>query len=419
MAKRIVDITPPAFAKASAGKPINKKAEVKKTEIRPPRDFNFPKKILIAPFLIGLGVVAYFTLSKAEINIWPKAENIALEEKLIVSKAVKTPDFRKKIIPGTLFEAEKTISGEFISSGKKLIEQKAEGIIRIYNNYKSNQVLVANTRLQAPLEKFIPSLTKGEMPLFKTVAKVTIPSKGYADVKVIADSSGEKYNIKLSKFSIPGLAGTAQYTQIYGESLQEFTGGEKKEISQVSKDDLDNAQNQLKEQGIAQNKTELSAKIPPQSEFLEDSFKTEILANIFSVKVGAEVDKFNYQIKMKSEVMTFNKEDMANFARELILSKAVEGRKINEASFKNNYSIFSFNSNSKDLTLSVDPEAQVYSDINEISLKEGLAGLSLMEAKLFLGNQPQIEKSQIKLWPFWQTKIPKNAEKIKLELRLE
>ncbi|MEK9135415.1 MAG: hypothetical protein AAB451_03955 [Patescibacteria group bacterium] len=407
MAKRIVDITPPV------------KREIKRKEdVRPPRDFNFPKKILIAPFLIGLGVVAYFTLSKAEINIWPKAENIALEEKLIVSKAVKTPDFRKKILPGTLFEAEKTISGEFISSGKKLIEQKAEGIIRIYNNYKSNQVLVANTRLQAPLEKFIPSLTKGEMPLFKTVAKVTIPSKGYADVKVIADSSGEKYNIKLSKFSIPGLAGTAQYTQIYGESLQEFTGGEKKEISQVSKDDLDNAQNQLKEQGIAQNKIELSAKIPPQSEFLEDSFKTEILANIFSVKVGAEVDKFNYQIKMKSEVMTFNKEDMANFAKELILSKAVEDL-INEASFKNNYSVFSFNSNSKDLTLSVNPEAQVYSDINEISLKEGLAGLSLMEAKLFLGNQPQIEKSQIKLWPFWQTKIPKNAEKIKLELRLE
>lgn len=414
MPKRIVDITPPVKIKK-----IEKPVIIKKAEVRPQRDFNFPKKILIAPFLIGLGVVAYFTLSKAEINIWPKAENIALEEKLIVSKAIKVPDFKKKIIPGTLFEAEKIISGEFFSSGKKLIEQKAEGIIRIYNNYQSSQILVANTRLQAPSEKFVPSLTKEERPWFKTIAKVIIPSKSYTDVKVIADSSGEKYNIKPSKFSIPGLAGTAQYTQIYGESSQEFTGGEKKEISQVSKDDLDNAQNQLKEQGIAQNKTELSAKIPFQSEFLEDSFKTEILTAIFSVKVGAEVDKFNYQIKIKSEVMTFDKEDMANFAKELILSKTVEDRKINEASFKNNYSVFSFNSNSKDLTLSVNSEAQVYSDINAISLKEGLTGLSLMEAKLFLGNQPQVEKSQIKLWPFWQTKIPKNAEKIKLELRLD
>lgn len=398
MTKKIIDITPPV----KAGKPAVKR-EIKKTEVRPPRNLNFPKKILIAPFLLGLGLVAYFTLSKAEISIWPKTDNIALEEKLVIS--------------GTPFETEKIISGEFVSSGKKSLEQKAEGQVRIYNNYQSDQVLLANTRLQASLEKFIPSLSKEEKPWFRTVARVAIPSKSYADIKVVADSAGEKYNIKPAKFSIPGLAGTAQYIQIYGESLQEFTGGEKKEVAQVSKDDLNNAQNKLKEQGIAQNKTELLAKIPPQLEFLEDSFKTEILTASSSVKIGDEKEKFSYQIKIKSSGLAINKEDVINFAKELILSKAV-GRKINEAGFKNNYSVFSFDSNTNNLTLSVTSKALVYSDINLISLKEELSGLSLAEAKLFLEAQPQIEKSQIKLWPFWQTKIPKNTEKIKLELKL-
>lgn len=322
MPKRIIDITPPQKE--------TKREEVKRAEIRSPRDLNFPKKILIAPFLLGLAVVAYFTLSSAEISIWPKTENIAVEGKFVVDKTT-----------GTLFEMEKTISGEFFSSGKKLLEQKAEGIVRIYNNYQSDQVLVANTRLQAPLEKFIPSLTKEEKPWFRTVAKVTIPSKGYADIKVVADSAGEKYNIKPSKFSIPGLAGTAQYTQIYGESFQEFKGGQKQEVSQVSKEDLDKAQSQLKERGIGEIKSELLARVPPESEFLEDSLKTEMLSALSSVKAGDEVEKFNYQVKIKSEGMAFDKEDMANFAKELILSKTTkQAALIDETSFENKYSIF-------------------------------------------------------------------------------
>lgn len=411
MPKRIIDITPPA----SANKPAEiKVAVVKKAEVRPKVDFKvgkpapkftFKKSFLIAPVLIILGTVAYFTLSKAEVSIWPKTETINSEEKLIVARA------------GAVFETEKTISDEFLSSGKKVLENKAEGQIRVYNNYQSDQILLANTRFQAPLEKFQPALTGQEKPWFRTVERVAVSSKSYADIKVVADSAGEKYNIKPSKFSIPGLAGTAQYTQIYGESTQEFKGGQKTETSQATKEDLDIAQSQLKERGIAQNRTDLLAKIPPEMEFIEDSFKTDILATSTLVKAGAQVDKFSYQIRIRSEVLTFKKEDLENFAKETVLTKVPERKKINEASFKYNYSVFSFDSKTKNLTLSVASKVLVYPDINEISLKEGLSGLSLTEAKLFLETQSQIDKSQIKLWPFWQRKIPKNAEKIILELK--
>jgi len=410
MVKRIIDITPPSFAKPTEGKSAVKR-EIKRTEDRPPRKpFSlqkpFPKKILIAPLLIALSVVAYFTLSKAEISIWPKTETVNSEAKLIIDRA------------GAIFETEKTISDEFLSSGKKISETKAEGQILICNNYQSSQVLLASTRFQAALEKFQPALTGQEKPWFRTVERVAIASKGCMEVRVVADSAGEKYNIKPSMFSIPGLAGTAQYTQIYGESKREFKGGQKTEVPQVSKEDLVRAQNQLKEQGISQNRTDLLTKIPPEMEFIEDSFKTDILATSSLVKAGAQVDKFSYQIKIRSEVLALKKKDLENFAKEIILTKVSNGKKINEASFKYNYSVFSFDSKTKNLTLSVTSEALVYPDVNEISLKEGLSGLSIAEAKLFLETQPQIDKSQIKLWPFWQRKIPKNAEKIKLELKL-
>ncbi|MBI2038326.1 MAG: hypothetical protein HYT19_00180 [Candidatus Nealsonbacteria bacterium] len=401
MPKRIIDITPPI----SAEKPVSVKAEeFKKTEVKSSPKFILKKSFLIAPVLIILGALAYFALSKAEIIIWPLTENFSIEKKLV--------------IPGTLFTAEKIISGEFVSSGKKFLEQKAAGLVRIYNNYQSDQVLLINTRLQPPVEKFSPALNNQEKPWFRTTERIIIPAKNYMDVKVIADSAGEKYNIEPSKFSIPGLVGTAQYIQIYGESLQKFTGGQSKEVPQVSKDDLKLAESQLKEQGISQNKTELSANLPPELEFLEDSWKNGISASSSLVQAGAQVPKFNYQIKIKSEVLAFNKAELAGLARGMIASAITEDKKIDENSFKNSSSFVSFDSKTKNLTLSATSKARIYSDINEVFLMGGLTGLSLAEAKLFLENQPQIEKSQIKLWPFWQRKIPKNLDKIKLELKL-
>ncbi|OGZ23951.1 MAG: hypothetical protein A3A08_01970 [Candidatus Nealsonbacteria bacterium RIFCSPLOWO2_01_FULL_41_9] len=404
MPKRIIDITPPSLPKATEGKPaeVRPKLDLEAKKYGP--KFAFKKSFLIAPVLIILGAFAYFTLSKAEINVWPITETVAPQEKLTVL--------------GALFSAEKTISGEFNSSGKKFLEQKAAGQVRIYNNYQSDQVLLINTRLQAPVEKFSPALTGQEKPWFRTAERITIPAKKYVDVKVVAEAPGEKYNIKPSKFSIPGLVGTSQYTQIYGESMQEFTGGQSKEVFIVSKDDLKLAESQLKEQGIIQNKTELLSQLPPESEFLEDSFKTGILATSSLAQAGAQVEKFNYQAKIRTEALSFNRLELEGLTKGMIVDAMAEGKKINEASFKNSFSFVSFDSKTENLILFAAPSAQIYSDINEASLKEGLSGLSLAEAKLFLENQPQIKKSQIKLWPFWQRSIPKNTEKIKLMLNL-
>jgi len=142
------------------------------------------------------------------------------------------------------------------------------------------------------------------------------------------------------------------------------------------------------------------------------------LATSSLAQAGAQVEKFNYQAKIRTEALSFNRLELEGLTKGMIVDAMAEGKKINEASFKNSFSFVSFDSKTENLILFAAPSAQIYSDINEASLKEGLSGLSLAEAKLFLENQPQIKKSQIKLWPFWQRSIPKNTEKIKLMLNL-
>jgi len=44
---------------------------------------------------------------------------------------------------------------------------------------------------------------------------------------------------------------------------------------------------------------------------------------------------------------------------------------------------------------------------------------SLAEAKIFLENQPQITKAQIRPWPFWVEKIPATSKQIKITLNVD
>lgn len=415
MEKKIFDILPPKIEKKVIKEP---KSRLKKPEIKISLP-SFKKKLIFFTLaLILIGIFYYFTLTKAEINLWPKTEILTFETDLTVDKRAQAVNMPNQVIPGEIFETEMVLSQEFPATGKKLVERKAEGIIRVYNNYHSPQALVKNTRFQPPLEKFQPSLTKNERPWFLTLERITIPSKSYKDVKVAAQSPGEKYNIESSIFSIPGLAGTPRYTFIYGKSFQKFEGGLKKEVPQVREEDLEKAKDFLTKKIKEEIKTSLKNKIPPDFISFEEAFKTEILETFSSGQAGMELEKFIFQVKAKSRTLVFKKEDLKNFTKEFILFNLSEGKLFHQESLRMNYFPQNIDLKLDKITLTLNSEGKIYSAIDEDNLKRALAGRSLAEAKIFLKNQPEILQAEIKLWPPWLKKITEE-EKITINLRVD
>jgi len=412
MNKKVVDILPPG------------KLEKKKTEEfkAPEIKISFKKSLFFIPLVlvIAVGFFILLNLSRAEIEIWPETEVKTFRTKLTVDKAVDNYSFLNKVIPGKIFETEKTVSQEFSSSGKFLKEKKAEGIIRIYNNHSSlPQTLVVNTRFQPPLEKFQPPLEKGENPWFRSLERIVIPAKGYQDVRVMAEAAGEKYNIEPSTFSIPGLAGTPQYTFVYGKSLEPMKGGVKKETPKVTQEDLDRAKNEISKRAEEECRASLKNKIPADFDFLESASKTEILETFSLAKPEAELEKFTYQVKAISTALVFKTEDLKNFVNTFLSSEIPTGKIIHQESLKINYSLENVAISQGKLILSLTLETKIYSDIEEVSLKRALERKSLAEAKIFLENQPQITKAQIRPWPFWVKKIPATSKQIKITLNIE
>jgi len=195
-----------------------------------------------------------------------------------------------------------------------------------------------------------------------------------------------------------------------------MTGGFESEVSQVTQEDLEKAENVLAEGLRKESREFLKSTLPADFVLLDEAISQEIVEIDSSVKAGTEVESFNLQIKVKSEGLGFKKSDIEDFAKNCISLDIADGKKIQEESLEINYSSESIDLESGEIVLSLEIKAKIYSDISLAKLKEALLEKSFKEAEVFLEDMPQVTKVEIKSWPFLKKKIPGDINKIKVRL---
>jgi len=430
MDRKITDILPPK--KGRFVKKIIREVEEREEPIVSEEKEERRKKPSLPPKITGVIVAfivlvlaagfSYFYLSQAIIDFWPETQTLNFETKITADTTRETADFDEKIIPGKVFEKEKTLTKIFYSSGKVQKENKAAGTILVYNEYSTDdQPLVPTTR-------FVSSDGK----IFRTPERVTIPGGHYEqgkfvpgeiNITVVANEPGSEYNIEPSTFSIPGFAGSALYTKFYARSFQPMTGGFSEEVPQITEEDLESAENilskQAKEEVEELLKNDLGQQVISEFEFSNKAIKTEVIEIFTLAKAGDEAEEFNYQVKVKSETIIFKSKDIEDLVKEYILPQVPEGKKVYEDSLSINYDPETTNLESGKMVLSLDISIKAYSDVNMIALKPGLKERSKLEAKIFLEGQPGVDKVKVKLWPFWVLKVPGSEDKIKFNLNVD
>lgn len=364
-------------------------------------------------FLILIAIFS-FLFSSAKIKIWPQITTQTLQTEVSLDKNFESLNFEKKILPARIFETEESFSQEFPATGKVKKEEKARGIVRIFNNFDRDQILVANTRLRPPTEKFKIPLEENENPWFRTTERVIVPAKGYVDVKVIADSPGEKYNIEPSTFSIPGLIGTPQYTLVYGKSSEPMKGGKIGEVPQIIREDLENAEKTLTKKIENEIIKILEKKVPKEFEILPETLNLEFLEKKSLAQPGEEKEKFVFQIKAKAKIIGFKKEDIKNFALEYILGEISSDKEVLKESLKINWKTKNFDFEAGKVNILLDFSIETYPKLNLGDLKRALAGLSAEEAKVFLERQEGIKEATIQIFPFWVREITKDLKRIEI-----
>ena len=356
-----------------------------------------------------IGAVSFLFFSKTKIEIWPETEILTLTDSVVISLD------DSGIISGQIFKDQKSKTQDFSASGTALKEEKAEGIIKVYNNYStSSQPLLINTRFVSTDGKLFKSVQKEVIAGGRYEKGKLVP--GETDIRVRAAESGESYNIGASTFSIPGFAGTPKYTAFYGKSFSPMTNGFKDEVAQITQEDLDKAEIALIEELKRESRDFLKTALPQGFVLLEETISQEITEKNFSEKAGKKADSFSFQSKVESEALIFKKSDLENFAKDLINSSISDDKKFQEETLEINYSL---EIDEERAVLNIEIKAKIYQDIDLEKLKKNLSGKPFQEVELFLRDQSWISRIEIEKGPLWRIKVPESLEKVEMKLNLD
>jgi hypothetical protein len=364
----------------------------------------------VAIFAIFPLLTVHMLFSKITVETWPEITKFEVSESIIASVRAENVELDRQIIRAQRFEQEKVLSGVFSATGRKEKDAKARGFIRVYNENSSSQTLVINTR-------FISE----DGDLFRTQEKVVIPASSSQDVEVVAAESGEDYNIGPANFSLPGLVGSPLYTKIHGESSAPMHGGAAREVAQVKAQDIAAAKEKLAAQGFQEAKEALAKGIPEGFILMKDSFTSSVVGDDSLVQEGAELDRFNYQIKVRVAAIGYHEGDLTILANHLLESSVESKQVINKDTFVFSVKNLPFAKERipESFELNLKVSANVYREFDVNTFARDIRGVSSSELDELMREYPYLAKAQFSFWPFWVRQAPDAFERVHVQLVLE
>ncbi|HEY4477399.1 MAG TPA: hypothetical protein VJB56_02120 [Candidatus Paceibacterota bacterium] len=384
-------------------KPRTREEEVMYTEL--PRRSRLPWYILAVTLLFFIGLGAYV--------VWASNLTLIVERKKTVFD-LGSPGI-KVTITAKAFTDSLAKRGDGVSKSAKKFNEKAGGIIVVYNAYsKDAQVLIAGTRFAAP-----------EGLIFKAIARVVVPGRtterpGSIDVLVAADEAGPKYNIGLTDFTIPGFAGGPKFEKFYGRSKTEMKGGATGEGKVVGKEEADLLLGQLEGEMKNELKQKFESSIPKEYVIFPSKFEYTTAARITDPSVGSPAEKFFGEVRGEARTLavdpaTYSDTLAAVLFKEKYQQGAVALHKSSSITFKN--VTFDYTAGNVTAVLEGKVVFEWVLDVNNLKQKvmEAPDAASLSDA--FFKSFPAVSRVEAVFKPRFWRRIPKNEKRLTVELK--
>jgi len=430
--RKILDIVPQGHG---SQKETKEKKEKKKRikDLRPKRKkekkekkvkssfFPFPGIIIILGFLVIIAVSIFVVLtlkSKLSLTLYYSQENVVITDEIKVDVNEKNADIENRVIPGVFFEIEKEKWEIFSSTGKTDSNQSSGGTIKVYNSHNPPRpvALVAQTRfLSSGAGKIFRAQEKIYLSAAKIIDGKVVPSS--IEVEVKAQSPGEEYNVPPSTFSVPGLAGSPLYYTVWGESENGMKGGASNELLKITEADIRDAKTELSQ--ILRNNAiiELKNQIG-QGYILDNDAVLEESLDVSCFKdVGVIDSEFSCHGNIKVKGLVFHKDHLKYIAFGIMETQKPANKTLKQESLETSFSVKGTASGVGKMILSISSKASAYEDINQDLLFYEVYGKKAEQIRsIILEKFSQIEKVELRFWPFWIKRAPKDIERISIEL---
>lgn len=354
--------------------------------------------------VIAVALSLTWVLSKTTVNLNIKKIVIAAQGVFAAGTvAAQGSSFTYDTIELTS-ELSKTVD----ATGTKEVANKATGTVIIYNNFgATSQALVAGTRLEDP-SGLIFKLNSGvTVPGKKTVSGKSVP--GSVEVKVTAESAGEKYNIALSDFTIVGFKGTPKFNAFYARSKTPMSGGMIGTVAVVSAEVLKATRTAIDEELAGVAVAKVKAELPKEFVFLEGAHK---LSYKSFEPTSAGDNKANIKEEVTIKGYIFRQDNFVKALADEAKVKLIDNAPI--ALDHSSLKVVSIEENSPKGFFKLDGTLRGTYTLDEDALKKVLKGQKKKDVPKLLSAFPIIEKAQVIITPFWISSLPSSISKIKI-----
>ena len=368
------------------------------------------RKIFIAALALILilfisSLVLAQTITKAEVTIKVKAQSQESNFTALVD-AKGNSDFENHKIGGGEIESGQSGSQKAVTSGKKKSGEYAKGEVSVFNwttskiSFQKGTTIISKDGIKFNLDSDVE------------VASRSASTPGQTKSPVIATEYGDKGNVSSGNdFSFQ------QYDELLYSARNDtaFTGGDEKEITVVSQNDMDKLEKSLLDSLKGKAVTDLkSANL--DKIIHDDAIIIEIKSKNFDKKLDEEATLVNLDLEVIAKTVAYEKNSLTDFLAQVANQDAPQGL---EARPKNIEILSSIAKSARGgLALNGRFRANYIPKLEEGQIKEKIANLSQKQAREKLKEISEVDDVIVDFSPSFlpRARIPKNKDRVTLKI---
>jgi hypothetical protein len=379
------------------------------------KNVNFKNRaaIIIPAAVVALLLIAIFYLyssRKAVVTILVNPKQDTKTTSVTFSSSSST-DISGGVLAGQTVSVSEDGTASTSTTGKKDIGTTAKGTVTIFNiSTDGNLSLSSGTTITSPNElKF--TLDSDVNVASASGDAISGINPATATVNVTASDIGQDYNLPSgTKFTVSG-----QDTSVAAKNDKAFSGGTKKTVTVVSKDDVQKLLTALPKQLESKAKTDIQTKATDGKLLLPQFISETVSGKNFDKNVGDQVSQLNLKGTVDFSTIAYDNSDLVSLANSLFNSGSIQLSK--DSLSVNAKNIVA--ENNGDISADLEIKANLLPKIDAQNLANQIKSADIAKARNIISNFPQVENVGIVInpgIPFLPQNLPGNPKSITINI---
>lgn len=371
--------------------------------------------------------VVFRLLPSAEVHVQPRQETVTQTVNVfLVQSGASVPTGRVRTLPLHMLEVRDHRSLTFDQISKEFIGSAAVVDLEIRNTAAEPYSFKKGTRFQ----------NQAGM-VFRTLAEVTVPAGGTAEMRAKADDVdaydqiiGQRGNVPAGvTWEIPGLP-EAERALVTAVNPKAATGGTTAYRTVLSAQDLEIAKKRLEQELLSNAKRLVDEEIDLRNaedpergmRLLRYTELTQLTYTGFVVPtqfVGQEVASVPVEGGIVYVATAYDAQSILAFLRSELLSHVREGKRLLSDQLDDDslvVHVIDYEDDLSSIKLTVDLSATEEYVLDPLTpdgalfakrVRDQIAGLTVEEALRIVRNMPEVETATISIWPPWGRSLPR------------